>query len=245
MPGISAAQLDNAALAFKEGLEMGGDPDELLAAAMGLSSKAKMSGIQDEYKDKIKGKLLRRAEELLSADVPGAGEFERGKKLYEYGRYPESVKALTAALDITGPFTKLGGDVQMWLALAHQACGDDKEAIAIYKAVEGSHPLRKTRQQAANLRFILEAPKLELSEDERVKIPEIKDIDRNRARGSAVVSRRPLATQKPKREKSWEEKAWENYRPPEWTTNRYVWFAGAVVAVGLIYWGELMKAAGM
>lgn len=41
----------------------------------------------------------------------------------------------------------------------------------MYKELEASHPSRKVKKQAADLRFILEAPRLELSEDERVKIP--------------------------------------------------------------------------
>jgi len=40
-----------------------------------------------------------------------------------------------------------------------------------YKWIEANHPLPRMRKQAENLRYIMEAPKLELSPDERVQIP--------------------------------------------------------------------------
>ena len=52
-----------------------------------------------------------------------------------------------------------------------QACGREKECIQLYKNVERSHPAKKVRKQAADLRFILEAPRLTVSPDERVQVP--------------------------------------------------------------------------
>lgn len=43
-----------------------------------------------------------------------------GKLMYERGQYPASVRLLEAALNEEGPFTLLGGEVQLWLALAYQ-----------------------------------------------------------------------------------------------------------------------------
>jgi tetratricopeptide (TPR) repeat protein len=47
-------------------------------------------------------------------------DFNRGKYLYERGQYQEAVAALTKALDAEGPFSQLGGEVQLWLALSYQ-----------------------------------------------------------------------------------------------------------------------------
>jgi hypothetical protein len=47
-------------------------------------------------------------------------EFTLGKLAYEKGRYPDAVQLLTQALDKEGPFSPLGGEVQLWLALAYQ-----------------------------------------------------------------------------------------------------------------------------
>jgi hypothetical protein len=52
-----------------------------------------------------------------------------------------------------------------------QACGREKDAIDTCKIIEQNHPIRKIKKQAMDLRYIFEAPKLELSEEERVQIP--------------------------------------------------------------------------
>lgn len=41
----------------------------------------------------------------------------------------------------------------------------------MYKALENTHPNPSIKRQAANLRYILEAPKLKLGPDERVSLP--------------------------------------------------------------------------
>ena len=48
------------------------------------------------------------------------GNFERGKHAYSHGRYPAAVGSFKQALDEEGPFTGMGGDIQMWLALAYE-----------------------------------------------------------------------------------------------------------------------------
>lgn len=55
--------------------------------------------------------------------------------------------------------------------LLAQACGRSEDCINLYKSIEANHPSRKIKKQAENLRYILEAPKLEVAEDERVTIP--------------------------------------------------------------------------
>lgn len=69
--------------------------------------------------------------------------------------------------------------MQLWLALAYDAMGRHADCIAVYKRLESSHPNKNLRKQAADLRFIAEAPKLKISQDEMVKIPLMeKDFDR-------------------------------------------------------------------
>ena len=46
--------------------------------------------------------------------------------------------------------------------------------------VEDNHPLRKVRNQAANLRFICQAPKLKRGDDEKVAIPVLKIEERKK-----------------------------------------------------------------
>jgi hypothetical protein len=64
--------------------------------------------------------------------------------------------------------------VVLWCFYTSQACGKEQECIDLYKALEGTHPNPAIRRQAANLRFILEAPKLKLGPDERVSVPVLK-----------------------------------------------------------------------
>ena len=52
-----------------------------------------------------------------------------------------------------------------------QACGQEQECLDLYKSLEATHPSAQIKKQAANLRFILEAPRLKLRPDERVSVP--------------------------------------------------------------------------
>ena len=64
------------------------------------------------------------------------------------------------------------------LVVPAQACGREAECIQLFKSVERSHPTKRVRKEAANLRFILEAPRLTVSEEERVKIPVMGSAER-------------------------------------------------------------------
>ena len=47
--------------------------------------------------------------------------FELGKKAYAKGQYAASSELLYQALEATtGPFSRLAGDIQLWLGLAYQ-----------------------------------------------------------------------------------------------------------------------------
>lgn len=78
-----------------------------------------------------------------------------------------------------GPFSKLGGDIQIQLALAMNANGKEQECIDLFRHLEETHPITAVARQAANLRFIMEAPKLEVGEDEKVSVP-VLDLDTNK-----------------------------------------------------------------
>jgi hypothetical protein len=65
------------------------------------------------------------------------------------------------------------------LALAMAANRKEEECIALFKQLEETHPVRAVQRQAENLRFIMEAPKLEIGEDEKVKVP-LMNLDSNK-----------------------------------------------------------------
>jgi hypothetical protein len=69
--------------------------------------------------------------------------------------------------------------IQIWLAMAYDANNRHGDCIALYKRLENGHPNKQIRRQAADLRYIAEAPKLKISKEEMVSIPIIeRDYDR-------------------------------------------------------------------
>ena len=47
-------------------------------------------------------------------------EFTLGKLAYAKGEYPTSIQYFKGALDREGPFSPMGGEIQLWLALGYQ-----------------------------------------------------------------------------------------------------------------------------
>ena len=55
--------------------------------------------------------------------------------------------------------------------MAYEANNRHKDCIELYLELEKKHPSVSIRRQAAELRYILQAPKLKISRDEMVTIP--------------------------------------------------------------------------
>ncbi|KAK9844603.1 hypothetical protein WJX74_004472 [Apatococcus lobatus] len=232
-----AAKLHKAAADFEKSVkEQGLDPDDAIAKQMGLGKASEMSKLQEKYKDKMKDRLANYQEIVHQQKALMNANFERGKHAYSHGRYAAAVASFKRALDEEGPFTGMGGDIQMWLALAYEACGQRKECIDVYKSLENTHPMPAVRRQAADIRYILEAPKLTLSPDEYVKIPILENADRYQPARTATLRPRP-----PKQgrsvPKSREDLFWENYQPPlQLPKNKYVQVASAILLLGLAFY---------
>ena len=94
---------------------------------------------------------------------------------------------------IPGRYCNLSSAYMTTLQTSQQACGREEECIAVYHRMEANHPSPKMRRQAEHLRFILEAPKLQRSPDEKVKIPILKDIERK----CVLRCRTPSSTLRP------------------------------------------------
>ena len=194
------------AAAFAADVKAGISPEDLAAAALGARGARDLTEAQQRYAEKVAAALAARAEADARAKAERAAKFELGKALYAKGMYPQSVGALINALDAEGPFTQLGGEIQLWLGLAYSATGDEAAAVEVYKEVEASHPSPKMRRQAYDLRYIAEAPKLRVGADEKPLLPEVEapriggEKDRRRAprpppapRGAAAKRSRPKA----------------------------------------------------
>lgn len=55
--------------------------------------------------------------------------------------------------------------------MAYEANNRHTDCIDLYKQLERKHPSVSIRRQAAELRYILQAPKLKISQEEMVTIP--------------------------------------------------------------------------
>eukprot|EP00894_Picocystis_sp_ML_P005025 jgi/Pico_ML_1/55542/g1214.t1 len=218
---------------WEAGKKEGVDEDEIVAQELQLGSAAEMTEVQAKYKDKIKGKLSEKAEEIKSREANARKVFQLGQNAYERGAYQQSADIFEYALEnVTRPNSMVGGEIQLWLALSYDALGRYEDCLSMYKSLEKEHPSKDIKKQASELRFILEAPKLEIGEDERVKIPVMDDAN-------SYTDRRFSSTKRPagrRRELTLEERFLENYRPPTVVSNRYFWVAlFAVLACLAVY----------
>ena len=64
---------------------------------------------------------MQQAAKLEAEKAERYREFTLGKNAYGKGQYQSSTQLFTAALDREGPFSPMGGEIQLWLALAYQA----------------------------------------------------------------------------------------------------------------------------
>ena len=55
--------------------------------------------------------------------------------------------------------------------MAYEANNRHADCIALYKQLERHHPSVSIRRQASELRYILQAPKLKITQEEMVTIP--------------------------------------------------------------------------
>ena len=66
-------------------------------------------------------RCLQKAEEVQREQEHSSLLFALGKKAYERGQYMASSELLYKALEeADGPYSKLAGDIQLWLGLAYQ-----------------------------------------------------------------------------------------------------------------------------
>ncbi|CAN6213985.1 unnamed protein product [Urochloa humidicola] len=157
---------------LKEAEEM----EELERTAEELQSQAAAEATEEseeEKRERVRRELQKVALEQAERRATAKQMFDLGQKAYGRGMYGRSIEFLEAALTIIRPSSLLGGEIQIWLAMAYEADRRHKDCIALYKELESSHPMINIRRQAAELRYILEAPKLKISNDEVVTIPQI------------------------------------------------------------------------
>lgn len=99
-------------------------------------------------------------------------QYQAGKSAFERGRYRSSIECFEQACQLVSPYSRLGGEVKMWLVNAYQAAGDTEKAIAVCQEL-GNHPLGEIKKQALKLLYIIKAPKLERPREWMTEIPDL------------------------------------------------------------------------
>ncbi|MED6109104.1 hypothetical protein PIB30_030537 [Stylosanthes scabra] len=156
---------------------------------------------EEEKKMRVRRELEKVAKEQEERRATAQLMFDLGQKAYGKGMYGRSIEFLEGALTIIPRPTLFGGEIQIWLAMAYEANNRHKDCIDLYKQLEKTHPSLNIRRQASELRYILQAPKLKISQEEMVTIPLIgssydsyagtwsdkyKDKDKNQISGSVT-----------------------------------------------------------
>ena len=209
--------------------------DELIAATFGKETKDDLSETELAYADKVLSMMEQKIQDVKARDAKARSFILRGKKLYAKGSYGESIPSFEEALACTTADTLVGGEAKMWLALAYDGCGQMDKAKIIYTELKEGHPLPSIRSQAGDLLYILEAPKLKIREEERLKIPDLTQVDefRNRRKTQRVPRRQAPKKVTKKSKPTWEEQFMRNSPLVRTFRNRYVQVAFVVISAGL------------
>ncbi|KAF3431203.1 hypothetical protein FNV43_RR25933 [Rhamnella rubrinervis] len=126
---------------------------------------------EEEKRMRVRKELEKVAKEQAERRATAQLMFDLGQKAYGKGTYGRAIEFLEGALTIIPRSTLFGGEIQIWLAMAYEANNRHADCIALYKQLEQRHPSVSIRRQAADLRYILQAPKLKISQEEMVTIP--------------------------------------------------------------------------
>ncbi|XP_022151904.1 uncharacterized protein LOC111019759 isoform X1 [Momordica charantia] len=126
---------------------------------------------EEEKRMRVRKELEKVAMEQAERRATAQLMFDLGQKAYGRGMYSRAIEFLEGALTIIPRSTLFGGEIQIWLAMAYEANNRHGECIALYRQLEKTHPSVSIRRQAADLRYILQAPKIKISQEEMVTIP--------------------------------------------------------------------------
>jgi tetratricopeptide (TPR) repeat protein len=118
-------------------------------------------------------------------------QYWAGKTAFERGEYRQSIQSLEKAVSLSDRNTLLGGEMQVWLATAYEAAGEQEKAIALCEQLS-KHPHLETRKQGKRLLYIYKAPRLKTRPEWLTEIPDLTALDSadQDSRGAAQPSKR-------------------------------------------------------
>ncbi len=157
--------------------------------------------------------------------------YEAGQIAFERGRYRQSLQCFEAACQQVEKNSPLGGEVQIWLATAYQALGQQPEAIALCQKLT-RHTHYQTRKQAKRLLEILQAPPLSNNIKGLIEFPDMSQLDDNSSQkliGSSSTSSSPKRSSRPVNQSPVVDLTQVNTED-----NQFLWIAliGVIVVVG-------------
>ncbi|MBH8573646.1 tetratricopeptide repeat protein [Nostocaceae cyanobacterium CENA369] len=150
--------------------------------------------------------------------------YQAGKLALENGQYREAVENLEKASALLTRNSRLGGEVELWLATAYEAAGRTEDAIALCQQLK-RHPFAETNKQAKRLLYILQAPKLKRPSEWMTEIPDLGKLSDNESKIRVTVNPRKSSGQKAV-EPEFVDLSQVNTRD-----NRFIWVA--LIAIGL------------
>ena len=129
-------------------------------------------------------------------------DYQFGQNAFERGDYRQAVTYFLSALASVQTNTTIGGEIQIWLAMAYEAAGQGSAARALCQQLT-SHPSLDTRQASKRMLYIMQAPELVRPDEWLTKIPDLSHLEDRQ--GKAGGTSPPIEPQ-PKKEKSLEER---------------------------------------
>ncbi|XP_071715761.1 uncharacterized protein [Rutidosis leptorrhynchoides] len=152
-----------------EELQSRGEGDD--GESEGENENERIEETEEQKRMRVRIELEKVAKEQAERRKMAELMFDLGQRAYGKGMYGRSIEFFEGALTIIPRPTLFGGEIQIWLAMAYEANNRHKDCIDLYRKLESSHPSLSIRRQAKDLRYILQAPKLKISQEEMVTIP--------------------------------------------------------------------------
>lgn len=159
--------------------------------------------------------------------------YQAGVRSFEHGDYKQAIAQFQQALDGVNAKTKIGGEIQVWLANAYDAAGNYTEAIALCRSLK-THSDRDVRKSANYVLGILFAPKLNSLKDATSKIPSLKDLDNQPL--SQQIGGFGSNSSPAKPENQFSTRSSLDVQKSQQEQNRFLGMAILIIVAGLVIW---------
>ena len=150
--------------------------------------------------------------------------YQAGKIAFENGQYREAVEQLEKASALLVRNSRLGGEVQIWLATAYEAAGRSEDAIALCEQLK-RHPDPETNKESRRLQYIFQAPRLQRPKEWMTEIPDLGTLP-----DSDTKIRLSANTTKSSARQETTEPKFDDLTQINTTDNRFIWVA--LIAIG-------------